>query len=439
MDRETPKGTAEIDLTENRKLMSVPQTALTRDQQIERIQALIMELASGNLSQRAEVSEEFDELDAITIGINMLAEELQATTVSKEYLGRIYRGVVDILLVLNPDFTIQAVNAAVLKQLQYDEDELIGKPLSILFYRNESKSIDKIQRELHKQGYSFNTERVLRTKKGKPIPVSISAAQLHDGDHEIDGILCIAKDISIQKKKEEELRKKNEELNSFIYRVSHDIKGPLSSILGLIYLAKSDIDNLESVTEYIDLIEQSANRLDRIIAELLQLSSISQHDIKHSATNLEQMVEEILQSLAYTPEYQDVRFIVDFKAAPIINAKKVLMKTTLQNLIHNAIIYKNPENPNHKVTIRIDDLGSSYSISVADTGIGMTKNTQENVFKMFFRGDRSSKGTGLGLYIVKSSVEAMDGTIEIKSKPEQGSTFKVTFPKKAIRKKSEKE
>ncbi|MGZ5303182.1 MAG: PAS domain-containing protein, partial [Bacteroidia bacterium] len=207
MDKETSKGTAEINLVANRDLMSVPQDSLSRDQQIERIHALIMELASGNLSQRAAVSDDFDELDAITIGINMLAEELQATTVSKDYLGRIYRGVVDILLVLNPDYTIQAVNAAVIKQLHYTEEELIGKPVSVLFYRNEPKSLDKIQKELQKHGHSYNTERVLKTKKGKPVPVSISASLLHDDTNTIDGILCIAKDISQQKKKEEELRK----------------------------------------------------------------------------------------------------------------------------------------------------------------------------------------------------------------------------------------
>jgi PAS domain S-box-containing protein len=434
LDKETSKGTAEINIPANRKLMSVPQTALTRDQQIERIHALIMELASGNLSQRAEVSEEFDELDAITIGINMLAEELEATTVSKEYLGRIYRGVVDILLVLNADYTIQAINAAVIKQLGYTEEELIGQPLSILFYRNEPKSLEKMQKELLKQGYSYNTERVLRTKKGRPIPVSISTALLHNGDNDIDGILCIAKDISHQKKREEELRKKNEELNSFIYRVSHDIKGPLSSILGLIYLAKSDIDDPVSVAEYINLVEQSANRLDRIIGELLELSSITQQDIKYSTVNLTQLIEEILQSLAYTPEYQEVDFNIDVKAAPIINTKKVLLKTVLQNLIHNAIIYKNPNVHGHKVSVKIDDLGTEYAITVADNGIGMNKTMQENMFKMFFRGDRSSKGTGLGLYIVKNSVEAMDGIIEVKSKSDQGSTFKLVIPKKTRRK-----
>lgn len=434
MDKKVSKGTAEINLEANRELMSVPQTALTRDQQIERIHALIMELASGNLSMRAEVSEEFDELDAITIGINMLAEELEATTVSKEYLGRIYRGVVDILLVLNPDYTIQAVNEAVIKQLQYTEEELIGKHVSILFYRNEPKSLERIQKELKKQGYSYNTERILKTKKGRPIPVSISAALLHDGDNETDGILCIAKDISAQKKKEEELRKKNDELNSFIYRVSHDIKGPLSSVLGLIYLAKSEIDEPEAVSEYINLIEQSANRLDRIIGELLELSSINQEDIKYSSVQIGQLIEAILQSLAYTPEYQDVKFTVEIKTSPVVMVKKMLVKTVLQNLIHNAILYKNYEIKEHKVTIRFEEDETDYFMSVTDNGIGMNRNMQENIFKMFFRGDRSSKGTGLGLYIVKSSVEAMGGTIEVKSKPNQGTIFKVAFPKKAGRK-----
>ncbi|MGZ5304875.1 MAG: sensor histidine kinase, partial [Bacteroidia bacterium] len=224
-----------------------------------------------------------------------------------------------------------------------------------------------------------------------------------------------------------------EELNSFIYRVSHDIKGPLSSILGLIYLAKSDIDDPTCVAEYVNLIEQSANRLDRIIGELLELSSINQQDIKYSTIQSGILINEILQSLAYTAEYQDVKIDINVKSAPVIVAKKVLVKTVLQNLIHNAILYKKNSADAHKVIIRVEDLGHDYCITVADTGIGMAKSMQENIFKMFFRGDRSSKGTGLGLYIVKNSVEAMYGTIEVKSKPNQGTTFKVTIPKKTTR------
>jgi PAS domain S-box-containing protein len=401
---------------------------LEKISRIDEIYKLIMELASGNLTYRApKFDDEDDELDAITLGINMLAEELQATTVSKDYLNRIYRGVVDMLIVLNPDNTIQAVNATVQKELGYTEEELMDRDFSVLFARNEQRSMERLMKELTKKGYIYNVERAFRTKKGKSIDVSFSCSLLEDSSGAGNSVLIIAKDISRIKRTEEQLRVRNQELSSFIYRVSHDIKGPLSSILGLTYLAKSDADDLTTVNHYIDLVEQSANRLDKVIADFLELGRLTH--AKHAAApvSIEQVVQEVQESHQYVPEYKEVRIVVINRFKGVFKSKKILVKTILQNLIDNAIKYRRIVADSY-VMIEVDNADKDMVIRVKDNGLGMDKNTLDHIFTMFYKGSERSTGSGLGLYIVKSSIEALRGKIDVKSRPGHGTTFTVTLP-----------
>ena len=401
---------------------------MSRESRIEMIYELITELASGNLQFRANISGNDDELDAITVGINMLAEELQSTTVSKDYLNRIYKGVVDMLIVINPDLSIQLVNSNACRVLGYTEEELIGKDFSELFYKNENRFLEKLKKELIKKGYSHDEERVFKTRKDKPIPVSISCSLLKDTDETDSGIMFIAKDISKIKKTEEDLRSKNDELNTFIYRASHDLKGPLASILGLVGLAQSEADDIESVKHYMNLIKLSASRLDAILNDFLELGRLTQSHVKKASLFIEPLIQEILKSLEYLPEFANIKFNLDIDQPTPIKSKKILLKAILQNLIDNAVKYRNMDIEDAEVNIKVREVDSDYEITVSDNGIGMTKSIQDNIFKMFYRGHDVNEGTGLGLYIVKSSVDSLRGKISVKSKPNKGTTFTILLP-----------
>lgn len=400
---------------------------MERDKQIEGIYQLITQLASGDLSYRGSVSDKDNELDAITLGINMLAEELQSSTVSRNYLGRVYKGVVDMLIVLNPDNTVSEVNTAVTRLLNFTEDELRGKHVSTLFMRTEAKTLDRINRELQKKGYAFDIERVFKTKRGKAIPVSLSCSLLYDDNENVNGILYIAKDITKPKRTEQQLREKNEELNTFIYRASHDLKGPLASIIGLVNLAKSEMTDTESVKYYLELIERSSARLDIILNEFLELGRLTQTSMKYTVINFDQIIKEILQSMEYLDSYKNVDIRINVDHSTVYRSKRPLIKAILQNLIDNAIKYKNPASK-ALVDINVMEVDKEIVISVYDNGIGMDKNVLENVFKMFYRGSQLSEGSGLGLYIVNTSVDNLKGRIEVKSKPGAGSRFTIFIP-----------
>jgi len=397
-------------------------------EQIDRIYDLIMQLSSGNLGYRADISPKNDEMDAITMGINMLAEELQTTTVSKDYLGRIYKGVVDMLIVIGPDNVIHQVNDSVCKLWGFKEDELVGNPINKIFSRNGEKYFNKINVELDKKGHVYNVERVFRSKKGKLIPVSISCSLLYDSEGNIDGKLFIAKDISKMKKTTEQLKRKNEELNTFIYRVSHDIKGPLASIIGLLNLAKDESEDLSSLKDYFRLIETSASRLDKVIGDFLEIGKLTQSQIRSSAVDLKEFIQEILDSLKYAENFKSIKLKINLPQHHVFRTKRILLKAVMQNLIENAIKYSRKDNDRPQVEITIKESEGKLIISVTDNGIGIPKNMQEHVFKMFYKGEHANSGSGLGLYIVKMSLESLKGTIRVQSEPNIGSVFTVEIP-----------
>lgn len=189
--------------------------------QIDAINRLILEFASGNFAFQAEISERSDEYDAIIAGINMLGEELQATTVSKNYLTSIYTGVVDMLIVLNPDYTFQNINDSVTEHLLFENSELMKNQFRVLFMPEEYKSIERIWPLLLQMGQVRNIETVFKTKLGKKIPVSCSFSYLFDGHKNVTGILCIAKDISAQKEIQAEL-KRSKQLFELAIKASND-------------------------------------------------------------------------------------------------------------------------------------------------------------------------------------------------------------------------
>ncbi|MEX0967994.1 MAG: PAS domain-containing sensor histidine kinase [Bacteroidia bacterium] len=398
------------------------------DDRIEKITELFLAIASGNFKVKGEISDNRDELDSIIIGINMLGEELEATTVSRDYLESIYRGIVDMLIVLNPDNTVQKINPAVCNVLSYEEHELVGKDFSFLFGNYESEiSYDEITSALNEKGHLHNIEWVFITKDGDSIPVSISSSLLYDKRNNITGTVHIAKDISLIKKTEKMLKSKNDALNTFVYKASHDLRGPLASMMGLVDLVK-DEQSPDIKDHYIELIGRSAEKLNLVLTDLMEFTMISYSSLQLSKIDFRGLIEDIVSSLQHLPEFKATRIdLVENQTRSIKNDTKIL-RSILQNLIDNGVKYRNPDSEQSWVKISISDHTKGVVIDIMDNGKGMTEEVSSQVFNMFYRGDTGSKGSGLGLFIVQSSVEKLQGQISLVSSFGKGSTFSVFIP-----------
>ncbi len=226
-------------------------------------------------------------------------------------------------------------------------------------------------------------------------------------------------------KKNNELIKVNSELDNFVYRVSHDLRAPLLSIKGLISLINFAELN-PATTEYISLIESSANRMDNSIQDILDYSRNSRLEVKLDRINIKELVHEIYSDIKFSTDSQiELEYQTDGEDSIVTD--KFRMSTLLKNMIGNAIKYKS-DTAKPFIKFHMSQKGKTITMRIIDNGIGISKTSMPKVFDMFYRGSSASVGTGLGLYICKEIMERLNGKIKLKSKLGVGSEFDILLP-----------
>lgn len=225
-----------------------------------------------------------------------------------------------------------------------------------------------------------------------------------------------------------ELRKSNHELDKFVYSVSHDLRAPLLSMKGIADITLMETE--EGLTrQHMEMIKGSINRLDRFIGEILDYSRNARGTLQSESVDFSTILSEVTEDLQHMhAEQKAVDIAVDVCQQSAFHTDGGRLRVVLNNLVSNAIRYRNPEieKPEVKVSIHADASGAL--ISVADNGIGIAEEFQEKVFEMFYRVSEQSNGSGLGLYIVKETVDKMNGVINLHSQQGRGTTFRVTLP-----------
>ncbi len=225
-----------------------------------------------------------------------------------------------------------------------------------------------------------------------------------------------------------------EELNTFTYKASHDIRRPIATILGLISVAEMDSDNLETAFYYCDLIKQQAKRMDIIQRGLIELTRIREGNMTLKLINFDRLIDKALKSLTGTEGYQVMHFEKNIATKQKFYSDESLLVSLFQNLIDNAIRYRKEYIENPYVKIVIADYNNGVKITIADNGMGIHDKDQNKVFKMFYRAHYKASGTGLGLYTVKHCVKQLSGQIKLESKIEEGTTFTIWLPSEAKKK-----
>lgn len=223
------------------------------------------------------------------------------------------------------------------------------------------------------------------------------------------------------------LKKLNEELDRFVYSTSHDLRAPLSSVAGLINLAK-DNENPQEVKRYLGMMENRVNTLNKFIKDITDYSRNNRLEITHERIRVHELANEIWEALKYTPEAQVITFKNEIPENLIIHSDTRRIHVILSNLISNAIRYHDLRKEDPYIRLQHHAVNLSHSFSVEDNGQGIAPEIQKRVFDMFYRGNESSQGSGLGLYIVKESISKLAGSIHLNSHPRKGSTFTFTVP-----------
>jgi signal transduction histidine kinase len=231
------------------------------------------------------------------------------------------------------------------------------------------------------------------------------------------------------KKTNQELSKRNTELDNFVYSVSHDLRAPIASVLGLINLAKKDKDPGMKDT-YLDMINSSALQQDHFIREILDQSRNARLDIKREEILFQPIIDETFTQLSFaTPNGRTVQKIISVQQNKPFYCDRWRMKVILNNVISNAIRYRNGRDPVIKVNVDVTDNGAHLSIE--DNGKGIAREHLKHVCRMFYRATDDGAGSGLGLYIVKEAVDKLNGSIKIDSEEGKGTTVQLVIPEVA--------
>jgi PAS domain S-box-containing protein len=227
----------------------------------------------------------------------------------------------------------------------------------------------------------------------------------------------------------EELKKINIQLDRFVYSAGHDLRAPLMSVLGLINIAQMD-PTPSKKDEYMELMRRSINKLDNFIKDIINFSRNSRTEIINERINFNTQIQEILDSLSNFKgiEAFETNVTVDENAPFYTDAKR--LSIILNNLISNAIRYSDPYKKQSYVHIAVTTTLTEAHISVEDNGIGIEEEHLEKVFNMFYRATESMSGSGLGLYIVKETIDMLGGNVRVASIVGKGTTFTLTLPNK---------
>ncbi len=225
-----------------------------------------------------------------------------------------------------------------------------------------------------------------------------------------------------------ELLNSNNELDSFVYHTSHDLKAPLKSILGLISLSKNEIDNNNDMELYLEMMEKSIHKLEEFISSIIEYSLNIKAEIDHIEVDFDEIIDESLEQLNEYRNLKDIDIQRSIKINYPFYSDPKRLKIIFNNLITNAVKYHDFTKERPFVKINIVQENNHVNIRLEDNGRGIDSKFHEKIFEMFFRASETSTGSGLGLYIVRQTINKLNGHISMESEYGTGTTFIINLP-----------
>jgi len=245
----------------------------------------------------------------------------------------------------------------------------------------------------------------------------------------------------ILEKSQDDMRKNKDkiksELDFLIYSISHDLRSPILSVKGLLLLIK-DYEKLNSENkEYLSLAENSVDRLDQSIYDMLDYADNAGFDSPKEKFDIIELVKEIFDDLRFLSK-QEVDFQIKFEGNSQVYSDKKRIKTIIKNLASNAVKYGRKDGVQPIVSFSMKQFANHVEFQLADNGPGIPEMEQQKIFEMFYRISNESGGLGLGLFIVKEALVKLGGSIQLKSSVQKGSVFSVRIPVEKIKGKRNK-
>ncbi|PLX21903.1 MAG: hypothetical protein C0597_02960 [Marinilabiliales bacterium] len=378
-------------------------------------------------------------LRCIAIDITEKEKRHQELTSQEKHFRTIFQNFPLPYQSLDKDGIIVDVNPLWEEILGYSRNEVIGKKFnSILSVENQDK-FDLAFDKFKENGIIRDIHFDIRKRDGKIVYVSYHGKVEYSPDHEIIRTHCVFSDITLQKKAEKtlinsenRLRELNATKDKFFSIIAHDLKNPFNDLMGFTQLLALNIEKYDKakIEQFAHIIHQSSKLAYNLLENLLDWSRAQSGTLKFKPEkiSIDKLIHENISLLESTARNKNIKIYSEVDQHVYAFADKNMVKTIIRNLISNAIKYTNQGG---HINVR-SKCGKGCEISVSDTGIGISHENIDKIFKIDESfstvGTEREKGTGLGLILCKEFVEKNGGKLWVKSEPNIGSTFMFTLP-----------
>ncbi len=366
----------------------------------------------------------------------------------------------DSLILIGEEGKIIEVNNAVLILLGYTREEITGKPAMILFPQGLAQIVDNKKDFLPEEYSSGKHQIFLRTKKGEDIPVGFSVSAMKDKEGNLLGFVGVARDmrdflllqkrekeLAAEKVRTEALQERSQELQEAYNKlktaqdqliqsekmaavgqlaggVAHEINNPMGVILGFAQSIASRIKEDDSLYMPLKSIEREAVRCRKLVADLLTFSRTEK--TKAEEADINQTIEETLSFVEARAKIMSIIMIREYSGElPKIMINKNQIQQVIVNLCNNAI---DAMPDGGKIILSTKETEGFILIEISDNGMGMNEDVKKHLFEPFFTTKEIGKGTGLGLSLCYEIIQKHNGTIEVKSEPDNGTVFIIKLP-----------
>jgi two-component system sensor histidine kinase VicK len=365
------------------------------------------------------------------IGVSKIARDISSRKKLEEVQARL-TGIInhseDAIISKTLNGEITSWNRGAERVFGYISEEVIGKSITILFppdrLEEETFILGKIKKgELVEH---YESERV--RKDGTVINISLTISPIRDAYGNIIGVSKIARDVTEKKKKEEELKRKNQELEAFTYTVSHDLRAPLRKIANYAQVIGEKLDGFADaeVRKALAQIAKSTQKMRNLIDDLLALSQISQTELKKTNIDINKLLVEVIDEVV-----SDDNSRIEIQCTNLVNAcgDEGLLRQVFENLLSNAIKYSQ-KSERQIIKIGSEKVDGITTFHVADNGVGFDMKYVDRLFTVFQRlhSQTEFEGTGVGLAIVQQIILKHGGRLWATSEPNKGATFYFSLP-----------
>jgi two-component system phosphate regulon sensor histidine kinase PhoR len=385
-------------------------------------------IVQGDFRHKIKVKSK-DEIGQLAENLNAMSEQLEkkieAIIEDKNRMQAILSSMREGVIVIDKNENIVLFNSSLATMLELRSKKYIGKPFWEIISNNEVNSI--LEKAIKKKN-SFSVQvSILQLSETRNI--QIQTAPITDNKGRLLGLVGVFHDVT-------ELKKFEKARSEFIANVSHELKTPITSIIGFVEtLRDGAINDLKKRDEFLNIIHSHSQRLNNLVNDILSLSRIEFREIEMNPVPIS--LKEILDNAKalyndkIKSKKQSLRMHIPSELPPAFSDPEMIIQV-FSNLIDNAVKFT-PDRG--KITVKAREKDDFIQIDVSDTGIGIEEEHLPRIFERFYRVDKARSremgGTGLGLAIVKHIVHANKGKVSVKSESGKGSTFSVFLPKAA--------